>query len=142
MEIIGSLFSYIWGDKFDYGYIVSHQNEYMRIYGSVNLKLPADIYKLGEGEKATSEYYRQKLSCLALNIAGRFGLQYDKTDVAFDEKGILMGAEVEGDRTNYTIGRLGRDYQPHNVDTAYQAAALHGIVANYINFVNERFQSE
>lgn len=142
MEIIGTHFSFVWGDEFDYSYIVPFSNGCMRGYGSAHLRLPKKVYELGEGKKVTNEYYQQSLGRLALNISGRFGLKYDKTDVAFDDNGILLGASVEGDRTNYTIGQFGRDYQPHNVDTAYQAAALHGIVANYINFVNGIHQTE
>lgn len=128
-----------WGRNFDYGYI---DGLGIGVYGPIDLKVPKDIFNK-EGQ-ITGEDYQKDFCDKAHNIAGRFGLEM--TNIDFDGRGILHTVNVTGDRTYYSLEDCGynkrRQYVSHNVDRADQAAALHGIVASYINFLLDKYRKD
>ena len=131
-DMISRYLGYCWGNKFDYGYIDGlDRGGYM----PVDLKVPKDIFE--KKDQITNAYYQNGFCNQAHNIAGRFGLELK--DVNFDDRGILHSVNVAGDSTYYSLADCGqnmnRKYVSHNVDSAEQAAVLHGIVSLYINYL-------
>jgi len=132
--IISNYLSTGWGDKtFQYGYI-GHTSDCIGSYYPSELAIPRSI---NVDEIVTSENYQESFKYDANNIAGRFGR--DIKNIEFTKNGLLRFAEVNGvngcyySLENVSAGKNGRRYHCHNVDDARQAAALHGIVASYIN---------
>lgn len=130
---------YGWGDNFGYGYIDGPGNGG---YGPRNLKVPKDIFD--KESQITGKDYQKDFCNEAHNIAGRFGLEM--TGIDFDERGILHTVNVAGNSTYYSLEDCGynqrRQYVPHNVDRADQAAALHGIVASHINSLLDKYRKD
>jgi len=126
-EIMINYLSFGWGENFPYS-CVSRR-------GSRNLRIPKSVYTLDK--EITNTSYQEKFYPRASNIAGRFGLDLEG-EPEFDEKGILKSVAVFGDRTWYC--REEDIYCAHNVDSVYQAAALHTIVARHINDLLEKFR--
>lgn len=139
-EILSRYLGFLSDDDFKYGYIGSSSSVVMGGgFGPVGLEIPKDIFR--RDEEITGEGYQTHLYEQAINIAGRFGIQLEGVD--FDDRGALRSVSVEGDRVYYGLGDSGRrsnKYESHNVDNAYQAAVLHGIVALYINFLLDKEQ--
>ncbi len=128
--IISKYLDYGWQSKdFKYG-VINYSPEHVQSgYGPIGLEIPADIFNQ-DGE-ITDVYEQRYFIDRANNIAGRFGV--DLQEAIFNERGILHGVGVSGDRTSYQLNEGERKYNSHNVDRADQAAALHGIVALHIN---------
>ena len=138
-SLISDYLSLGWGnDNFRYGYI-GFSGESTGGYFPANLKIPEAI-KLDE--VVTNEYYQETFKNNANNIAGRFGTNL--RNIEFTKNGLLHLAEVDGVNGCYyslegaSTESFGRQYHCHNVDSARQAAALHGIVASYINFLLDK----
>lgn len=137
-EIMASYLDYGWGDDFNYGYILCNPKNTMGGgFGPIDLDIPIDIL---ESRNILADVYIQRFfSNQAFNIAGRFGLELE--EIKFDKRGLLTGVGVSGDRTSYSLGdsvSSRGSYSAHNVDTPYQAAALHTIVAKYINSLSKK----
>lgn len=137
-EVAASYFNCVWGDKFSYGSIYCDTKS--KLGGGYNplwLEVPQDIYE-SDGI-LVGEHYQEELIHEAFNISGRFGLKIK--DIDFDDRGLLTYVAVDGDRTCYYLENAGissRRYQGHNIDTPYQALAMHNIVASYINFLLDK----
>jgi hypothetical protein len=109
-----------------YAYIERSENG----YHSVDLKVPEKILQMKE--PITNEFTQKRFEIKASNIAGRFGL--DPMLLKFDEKGLLTNVSLgEGGARYYQFDPRFNNYFPHNVDSAWQAAALHGVCAAFIN---------
>lgn len=124
-------------ENFRYGYI-GKRDDYIGAYYPRELEIPKSV---DLSQQVTNEYFQEGFKLRANNIAGRFGL--DLNNIEFNEKGVLTSVEVNGTNGCYYNLRseTSHRYICHNVDTANQAAALHGITASYINFLidnNER----
>lgn len=138
-SLISEYLSFGWGDEnFRYGHI-GYSGDDIGSYYPVDLAIP-EIINLDE--KITNEYYQEVFKNNANNIAGRFGINLRNID--FTKNGLLQYVEVDGVNgcfynleDTYT-GRPNRRYYCHNVDSASQASALHGIVASYINFLLDK----
>jgi hypothetical protein len=106
-----------------YAYIIQTESG----CGSNDLIIPEQIRK-SEGS-VTNEAYRQDFLYKAHYISGEFGrkLRYIK----FDDKGLVEIVQIDSDDCNYILDN--GFYYPHNVDNIFQAATLHGIVAEFIN---------
>lgn len=134
-EIMADYLDFGWGDDFDYGHILCDPKRSMGSgFSPLDLEVPKDFFE--SREILTNEYFQKELINRAFNITGRFGMNLE--DLSFDKRGLLTSVAVSGDRTCYYLEEFGsRDnkYVSHNVDNAYQAAALHTIVASYINFL-------
>jgi len=100
-------------------------------YYSRFLQLPEGF--LETGTIITDANYQASLALLAKDIASQFGLTLK--GIWFDKQmGILGSVDVlEGDACGYDLDERSRRYEPHNVDTPYQAVVLHGVVASFIN---------
>ncbi len=139
-EIMSKYFYRCWGIKnnFDYGHISCCPDGGMgNGYGPIDLKVPKKCFE--SSEESTDSAFQKRFGNKAINIAGRFGVGLNFTK--FDEKGILYDVSVTGDRTGYCLSQSERSantYTSHNIDTPYQAAALHGIVALFINYLHYR----
>ncbi len=121
-------------DDIDYGYISCDPNKPMGGFGPANLKIPKFVFDFDEA--VTDEHRQNIISRKAENIVGRFGL--DLVSVKFDEKGLLCEADVDGNSTCLFLSDQGLSrykYESHNIDNPYQAVALHGIVASFINYL-------
>lgn len=135
-EIAATYFNFGWGDGFDYGHICSDPQSPMGGFGPLDLKIPKNIFNLDQ--IITNGHYQENFINNAFNIAGRFGLSAE--NIKFNDKGILTEVSVGDGRTSYYLddrGHYDNTYVSHNVDNSYQAAALHDIVASYINFLLE-----
>jgi hypothetical protein len=98
--------------------------------GSVDLAVPKRFL---DGKKPkTNEYFQGQFDREACNIAGRFSVT--TRPLGFREDGILGAITLnEGEKDcNYRLDSSGH-YNPHNVDCFWEAAALHGIAAAFIN---------
>lgn len=85
-------------------------------------------------------YWQERFEVEASNIAGRFGLTLGP--VGFDDRGILRSFSIrEGNACGYDLDSDDQ-YRGHNVNTPYQAAALHGIGASFINYLLRREDGE
>jgi hypothetical protein len=110
-------------------------------YGSVDLRIPKEI--VDSMEPTANEFAQKRFELKANNIAGQFGqlLKYAK----YDDKGILdliVLKEPMGKDCNYSFSDGFNTYDPHNVDSLYEAAALHGIAAEFINDLLKRKNRE
>jgi len=137
--LISDYLSIGWGnDGFRYGYI-GYVGGDMGSYFPAELEIPKTI---NLDEMVTNEYYQEYFRDNANNIAGRFGTNLK--NIEFTKNGLLHLAEVDGVNGCYysldgaSRGKFGRQYNCHNVDNARQAAALHGIVASYVNFLLDK----
>lgn len=121
-----------------YAYILGHSGG----YSSANLILPDKV--LGSEEPTTNEYYRFEFLLRAAHIAGTFGVTI--RSVEFSEEGLLSFVELkEGNRCWYVLEQnTGQEweYVSHDVDNAYQAAALHAVCASFINSLLEKQEGE
>jgi|GEM_PF-1670149 len=125
--------------KFDYGYIDGEYGTTHDIGGFYprNLKIPQKIFELDQ--QITNLDYQKKFESRASNIAGRFGL--DLNGIEFNNNGVLSRVSVDRDVAKYALDSKslhGNEYYANNVDNAYQAAALHTIVAAHINYLLEK----
>ncbi len=79
--------------------------------------------------------YTSKFELRANNLAGRFG--QDVKYIQFDNRGFpeAITLATDGGRNYHLASRLGMrlGYDAHNIDSPYEAAALHGIGALFIN---------
>lgn len=82
-------------------------------------------------------YSQEAFKIEASNILGRFG--FTLKNIFFDEKnGLLTSFSLsEGLSCGFYIERTDGVYCAHNVDDSYQAAALFGVGATYINHLLE-----
>lgn len=108
--------------------------------GSQDLEVPGQF--MANAEKITHEKYQEYFFLKASNIAGQFGVELENEKLRFDDRGILNFAQVSGDRCTYDLDYSTRRYYPHNVDSVFQAGALHGIVAEFINDLLRRESNE
>lgn len=138
-SLISDYLSYGWGDdNFRYGRI-GFSGDSMGGYYPTDLEIPENI---NIDDAVTNEYYQEMFINNANNIAGRFGTNLK--NIEFTKNGLLHIAEVDGVNGCYyslegaSTGKYGRQFHCHNVDSPRQAAALHGIVASYINFLLDR----
>lgn len=137
-SVLSHYLSVGWSDEnFRYGYI-GKRDDYIGAYYPRELEIPKSV---DLSQQVTNEYFQEGFKLRANNIAGRFGL--DLNNIEFNEKGVLTSVEVNGTNGCYYNLRseTSHRYICHNVETANQAAALHGITASYINFLidnNER----
>jgi hypothetical protein len=116
------------GIEQDYPYIDGGNG----VFYSQSLAIPQFV--LEADALVMGDYGQQRFREQASNIAGRFGLSLKH--VAFDDRGIPQFYQIaEGSACQYYLDRRANDgvYLPHNVDTAYQAGALHTIGAAFIN---------
>jgi hypothetical protein len=99
-------------------------------YHSVDLRIPEKI--LQKKELMTDKFNQERFEIEASNIAGRFG--FDPVLIRFDEKGLLTSVTLrEGGARYYHFSPDWKNYYPHNIDSAWQAAVLHGVCAAFIN---------
>lgn len=145
-EMMASYFSFVWGYNFSYGNVFCTQGDSMfrAGYYPVRLKIPEKIYELSKSNILSGRGHQDDLRYYMENVTGRFGLDYRKNVIVFNNRGILNSVAVEGDATCYYLANGGANvkYEAHNVDTAYQAAALHDIVAKHLNYLNDNFVHE
>lgn len=118
--------------------IISYIDGNQRHYYSEELRIPNRF--LSPEEPLTHDYYQSVFQVKASNIAGRFGL--DLRDIEFDERGIPRHIGIlPGNACFYYLDpndRRDGTYGGHNVDTPYQAVALHSIGAMFINDMLDR----
>lgn len=108
-----------------------------RYYGFIqgrspkNLRIPKNIWE--SRRPVLNEYQVEGVKEKAHNIAGRFGENIE--DLDFNERGILELVRVTPEASYHLDKTYGTPdtYGPHNVADLYQAAALQGIVAHFIN---------
>lgn len=101
-------------------------------YFSANLTLPKDLAE--KAKKSDNAYFRERFALEASNIAGRFGVTV--RTLHFENQFLQYFDIKEGDACDYGIHESSfprYSYAPHNVDNPWQAMALHGIGAAYIN---------
>lgn len=143
-EIMARYLDIVWNgqeqnENFDYGYIGGGYGDSQIIggFGPSDLKIPKHIFEINR--QITDENYQIGFESKASNIAGRFGL--DLLGIEFNDKGILSSVSVDGNATGYDLSSSyghNNEYSGHNVDSAYQAAALHTVVAAHINYLLEK----
>jgi len=99
-------------------------------YHSVDLRVPEKILQMKE--PITNDFAQRRFEIEASNIAGRFGS--GPVSVEFDRKGLLTEVSLrESGARYYHFSPDFKNYYPHNVDSAWQAATLHGVCAAFIN---------
>lgn len=100
-------------------------------YGSEDLTLPPNV--TSSPKTIAHELWQQRFDKEASNIAGQFGRKVPR--VCFDENGLLVNIQIDGSKAcDYNLDHSSpRKYYPHNVDHPWEAAALHGIAATFIN---------
>lgn len=106
-------------------------------YFSAGLTLPEEI--ANDKKPVTHSAYQQRFALRASNITGRFGV--DLKHLGYDDRGILNLISIHGGSAClYSLeSYMGRqEYAPHNVDTAHQAMALHGVAAMFLNDIIKR----
>lgn len=135
-EFLGKYLDWVTNLDISHSYICDNNGEG---YFSSNLCLPREIIDIEE--PITNKYYQQMFELKASNIAGQFGEKLE--NIKFDENGILKTIQIDmGKDCNYSLDSCFGKYGPHNVDTQYEAATLHGIAAEFINNLLERNSEE
>lgn len=113
-----------------YAYI-NQSNEYSSQY----LGIPDDIV-IPKDKDVTNERFRENVFWPRANwIAGQFStpLSY----ISYTKEGLIQIIQADSSKDcHYCLAR--REYFAHNVDNAFEAATLHGIVAEYINEIINR----
>ena len=102
-------------------------------YTSYNLEVPKEISE-SKDKSITNEYQQDKFYPRAVYISGQFSTHLNY--IRYDDKGIIKLVQLDNDDCHYINGIHG--YGAHNVDTAFQAATLHGIVAEFLNDIITR----
>lgn len=110
----------------DYPYI---DGDFGQQWSSQDLRVPSIFEAMGN--QITTDQYQDSFLYKAHEIAGQFGRKLNY--VKFDDLGALTYVQIDSDDCNYHLGSFNRQYNSHNVDNPFQAATLHGIVAQYIN---------
>ncbi|MFA4827455.1 MAG: hypothetical protein WC596_04390 [Candidatus Shapirobacteria bacterium] len=126
-KFLARYLSFISGDKPLYPYIDKCSNQYC----SRDLALPPKVVRF----PTSYDYgrYQQGFDRKACQISGQFGLR-QLPRVCFDENGLLTNIQIDNSKAcDYNLDHSSREYYPHNVDNACEAAALHGIAATFIN---------
>lgn len=96
-------------------------------FGPIDLIMPEKFLK-----SKKDLYSQEAFTIEASNILGRFGftlgsISYNK------ENGLLTCIRLrEGDACDLSLEKDGK-FSPHNIDSSYQAVALFGVAATYIN---------
>lgn len=107
-----------------YAYIGGGSNGYT----SYNLEVSKDISE-SQDQPVTSEYHQDNFYPRAVYISGQFSTNLNY--IKYDDRGIIKLVQVDNDDCHYINSIFG--YGAHNVDTPFQAATLHGIVAEFLN---------
>lgn len=102
-------------------------------FSSNNLEVPEDISE-SKDLPITSEHYQDRFYPRAVYISGQFSTNLNY--IRYDSKGIIKLVQIDNDDCHYINGIFG--YGSHNVDTVFQAATLHGIVAEFLNDIISR----
>lgn len=126
-KFIAHYLEFISGDKQHYPYIDKSSDQYC----SRGLSLPPMVVRF----PTSYDYgrYQQGFDRKACQISGQFGLRR-LPRVCFDENGLLVNIQIDDSKAcDYNLDHSSREYYPHNVDTAWEAAVLHSITANFIN---------
>lgn len=134
-ELMADYLDFGWGDEFDYGYVAyNEKSSHGGNFGPIDLEIPSQFFN--SGKNLTHEGFQKDFAIEASNITGRFGINLK--EIKFNDRDLLTVVGVTGNRTCYFLENGGRGtnkFESHNVDTPYQAAALHTIVASYVNFL-------
>lgn len=104
---------------------------FIRGRGPRNLRIPKNIW--ASKKPVLNKHQIENVQDMAHNIAGRFGENIE--DLNFNERGVLEHVRVNPEASYHLDKFYGTPdtYGPHNVADLYQAAALQGIVAHFIN---------
>jgi hypothetical protein len=99
-------------------------------YHSLGLNVPEKILQMKE--PITNKFTQERFEIKASNIAGRFG--FEPMLLKYDERGLLTDVSLEeGGARYYQFNPDFKYYDSHNVNSAWQAVALHGVCAAFIN---------
>jgi hypothetical protein len=114
----------------DYAYISGNSRDYC----SIDLKVPENIFK-SKNKPITSDLIQDRFYSKAVYISGQFSTNLNY--IKYDKMGIPRLIQIDSDDCHYiNDGFFG--YCAHNVDTPFQAATLHGIVAEFLNDIISR----
>lgn len=132
-RLLANYLSFMTGFEVNYSYIINGgYNEMASSY----LTIPESVMKLPK--PVTNGIYQKEFEKEAWRISGMFNTRINYC--RFDDKGFLGAVQIHGSDCHYNLSD--KSYYPHNVDSVYDAATLHGVVAEFINDMLNRVDSD
>lgn len=101
-------------------------------YFSSELGVPKEINE--SDRKVTDENFQENFYEKAVYTTGQFSTRLNY--IKYNDRGLPKLIQIDNDDCHYILDR--GSYYSHNVDTPFQAATLHNIVAEFINEIIQR----